>query len=154
MHHFYNIKMQASQQLSAIAYVVHILAQFMQQPLGDDLVAAHRVLWYLKATPAQFSFYSAKCDLELSAYCDADRATCPISSSSISGHCMLLGGSIVSWKTKKQQVVSTSSAESEYRAMSHAGVRLFGCEVYYLVCPLLLNLLLHCCVTISPQFTL
>ena len=33
---------------------------------------------------------------------------------------VMLGGSPVSWKTRKQKMVSHSSAESEYRAMSDA----------------------------------
>ncbi|GKD79187.1 secreted RxLR effector protein 161-like protein, partial [Tanacetum coccineum] len=36
------------------------------------------------------------------------------------GYLLLLGGAPVSWKTKKQSVVSKSSAEAEYRAMSNA----------------------------------
>ena len=40
---------------------------------------------------------------------------------------MFVGGNLVSWNSKKQSVVSRSSAESEYRAMAQS-----ACEIMWL----------------------
>ena len=50
-------------------------------------------------------------------YCDADYAGDSKDRKSTTGYCTFIGGNLVTWKTKKQKVVSCSSAESEYRAM-------------------------------------
>ncbi|CAM8972042.1 unnamed protein product [Rhodiola kirilowii] len=101
-----------------LAYPVHILSQFMQSPTEEHLRAAHRLLRFIKGAPAQGIFFPSQSDLLLRAFCDADWAACPVTRRSITGYCVLLGSCIVSWKTKKQPVVSRSSAESEYRAMA------------------------------------
>ncbi|CAM8887400.1 unnamed protein product [Rhodiola kirilowii] len=103
-----------------LSYAVHVLCQFMHSPTVEHLQAAHRVLRYIKAAPAQGLFFPAMTSLTIIAYFDADWGACPITRRSITGYCILLGGCLVSWKTKKQPVVSRSSAESEYRAMAMA----------------------------------
>lgn len=103
-----------------ISYPVHILSQFMHEPLIDHYDAALRVLRYLKGHPGQGLLLSADSDLQLYAYCDSDWASCPVSRRSLSGYFILLGHSPISWKTKKQTTVSRSSAEAEYRAMAFA----------------------------------
>ena len=57
--------------------------------------------------------------MQVHGYCDADWGSCLDSTSSLTGYCIFLGTSLISWKTKKQKVVSKSSTEAEYRSMSH-----------------------------------
>lgn len=103
-----------------LSYPVHILSQFMQSPREGHWEAALRVVRFLKGTIGQGILLRADSGLELSMYCDADWAACPTTRRSLTAYVALLGGSPISWKTKKQAVVSHSSAEAEYRAMSVA----------------------------------
>lgn len=92
----------------------------MKTPRVDHWEAALRVVRYLKGSPGQGILLSSHIDLTLTAYCDSDWSTCPTSRRSISGYVMFLGGSPISWKSKKQDIVSHSSAEAEYRSMRNA----------------------------------
>ncbi|CAA7040888.1 unnamed protein product [Microthlaspi erraticum] len=101
-----------------LAYSVHILSQFMQSPKQAHWDAALRVVRYLKGCPGQGILLKSGMSLTLTAWCDADYSGCPITRRSLTGWFVQLGDSPLSWKTIKQDVVSRSSAESEYRAMS------------------------------------
>ena len=90
----------------------------MHHPRSAHWEAALRVVRYLKGHPGQGIILSSNSSLHLDAWCDADWAGCPLTRRSLTGWVIFLGGSPVSWKTKKQNVVSRSSAEAEYRSMA------------------------------------
>jgi hypothetical protein len=54
----------------------------------------------------------------LEAYTDADYAGSLIDRRSTTGYCTFLGGNLVTWRSKKQNVVAQSSAEAKFRAMA------------------------------------
>ncbi|KAJ9535088.1 hypothetical protein OSB04_un001836 [Centaurea solstitialis] len=60
-------------------------------------------------------------------FTDADYDGDPTSRRSTTGYCVFVGGNLVSWRSKKQNVVSRSSVESEYRAMAQT-----TCELIWL----------------------
>ncbi|XP_074282817.1 uncharacterized protein LOC141607365 [Silene latifolia] len=103
------------------------ISQFLCQPREPHLLAAQHVLKYLKGTINVSLFYPANNSCQLRAYYDADWATCAFSSRTLSGYFLFLGKSLISWKTKKQNTVSTSSTEAEYMSMSLITLqKLFG----------------------------
>ncbi|GKE48613.1 ribonuclease H-like domain-containing protein, partial [Tanacetum coccineum] len=55
----------------------------------------------------------------LTAYSDADWAKCIVTRKSITGYCVFLNNSFVSWKSKKQNTLSKSSTKAEYELLLH-----------------------------------
>ncbi|XP_052728811.1 secreted RxLR effector protein 161-like [Vigna angularis] len=101
-----------------LSFAVGVVSQFMQAPCIDHWNALIRILRYVKKAPGQGLLYEDKGSIHVSGYCDADWAGSPIDRRSTTGYCVFLGGNIISWKSKKQNVVARSTAEAEYRAMA------------------------------------
>jgi len=103
-----------------ISFAVQQVSQFMQAPRHLHLVAVRRIIRYLLGTSTRGLFFPSGSEIQLNAFSDSDWAGCPDTRRSVTGWCMFLGDSLISWKSKKQDRVSKSSTESEYRAMSTA----------------------------------
>ncbi|KAM0038353.1 putative RNA-directed DNA polymerase [Helianthus debilis subsp. tardiflorus] len=103
-----------------ISYAVHVLSQFMHSPTDGHLKLAFRLLRYLKSSPGKGLLFSNNDSFNLTVFSDSDWAKCLMSRKSVTGFCVFLGNSLISWKSKKQSTVSRSSAEAEYRAMCAA----------------------------------
>lgn len=102
-----------------VIYAVNRLSQFFSKPTDVHLQAAYKVLRYIKNDPGQGLLSNASLDLTLTAYVDADWGECPNSRRSVFGYYVFVGGLLVSWKSKKQGVVSRSSAEAEYWSLAN-----------------------------------
>ncbi|KAL0329132.1 UNVERIFIED_CONTAM: Retrovirus-related Pol polyprotein from transposon RE2 [Sesamum radiatum] len=121
-----------------ISFSVQQLSQFLQHPRTSHWAAAIHVLRYLKGTISLGLFFSAHSSLQLSAYSDTSWAACLDSRRSVTGSCVFLGSSLISWKTKKQAIVSRSSAEAEYRSMGSTVCELLW--ISYILCELQVDL--------------
>jgi len=101
-----------------LCYLVHILYQFMQAPPEEYMNVAYRVLRHIKCTPDCGILLHTHNDLTFIDYHDSDWGAYPLSRHSLTGYLVTLGGSPISWKTKKQATVSRSSIEAKYRSMA------------------------------------
>ena len=109
-----------------IATAVSMLCSHMKSPTKVQWQAAKHVLRYLKATATVVIQYTGK-DAYLSAYSDASYATDPIKCRSRTGNVIFFASGPVSWHTKLQPTIATSSAEAEYMALAQTAK-----EVQYL----------------------
>ena len=101
-----------------IAFAVSVVSQFMHAPRDSHYSAVLRILRYLKSAPGKGLFFGIHGHLQVDGYTDADWAGSTTDRRSTSGYCTFIGGNLVTWRSKKQAVVSRSSAEAEFRAIS------------------------------------
>jgi hypothetical protein len=102
-----------------IAYVVQQICLHMYDPREPHLTAMKRILRYLRGTPDFDLLLCRSSSSDMVVYTDADWAGYPGTHRSTSGYVVFLGDNLVSWSAKWQTVVSCSSAEAEYRAVTN-----------------------------------
>ena len=111
-----------------ISFIVNILGQQMHQPTKAHWNIGLKVLRYLKGTQDYSLNYHRSDRLELTVFGDADWAN-GVDRKSQSGYCAFLSdnSSPISWSSRKQKLVSTSTTNAEYVALAGA-----TCEALWL----------------------
>ena len=97
-----------------LAYAVSVVSQFMHNPKVRHMQAVYGILQYLKATPGRDCYLIRVKGYPWKSTLDADYAGPIVDRRSTLGYCMFLGGNLVTWRSKKQNVFARSSAEAEF----------------------------------------
>nr|GEW58647.1 putative ribonuclease H-like domain-containing protein [Tanacetum cinerariifolium] len=102
-------------------YVLDLLAEIdmvdckpADTPMTAHMKAVLRIIRYLKGTAGHGVLFKQNGHLETQLYTDADWAEDKGYRRSTSGYFTLVGGNLVTWRSKKQKVVALSSAEAEF----------------------------------------
>jgi hypothetical protein len=104
---------------SDIAYAVQQICLHMHDPREPHLTAMKRILRYLREMPNFGLLLRRSSNSDQVVYLNVDWAGCPDTRRSTLGYAVFLRINLVSWSTKRQTVVSRSSAEAEYRAVTN-----------------------------------
>ena len=106
-----------------LSFAVHQVCQFMSAPYETHFIATKCILRYVNGTSNLGIFFQPG-PLSLSAFSDSDWAGDPFDRHSIIGFLVYLGFNPITWSVKKQDIVSRSSTESEYRALATTAAEL------------------------------
>lgn len=115
-----------------LAHAVGMLARHMAAPGAAHWAAAKRVLRYLKGTASMGLHFGGTQEPWFDGYSDSDWGQ-DLTRRSTTGYIFTLNGGAVSWSSKRQQTVATSTMEAEYQAASSASreglwLRQLGCD--------------------------
>jgi hypothetical protein len=101
-----------------LAYVVCLVARFMDRPIEMHFAAVKRVMRYVKGTLDHGILYRhiTNQSLKLLGWSDSDYAGDLDDRKSTSGYVFMLGTGAISWSSKKQPIVTLSTTEAEYVA--------------------------------------
>jgi hypothetical protein len=103
-----------------ISFAVGVLTKFVSSPGEVHWEAAVAILGYLMGTKERGIILGRTVGWEdglLLGYADADWANDLDDRKSVSGGALFMGGSLISWFSRKQGMISTSTAEAEVHAL-------------------------------------
>jgi Reverse transcriptase (RNA-dependent DNA polymerase)/Integrase core domain/GAG-pre-integrase domain len=101
-----------------IAFAIQTVSRFSTNPGPAHWEAVKKIFRYLKGTANLWLTYGEK-GTTLAGYSDAD-GSMGEDRRAVSGYAFIINGGAVSWSAKRQEIISLSTTESEYIAVTHA----------------------------------
>jgi Reverse transcriptase (RNA-dependent DNA polymerase) len=101
-----------------LAFAITNVSTYMSNYDREHWEAVKRVLRYVKGTKSHRLEYGGD-SVKLSAYTDSDYAGDVAERKSTSGYVTFVGNCAVTWSSRKQRIIATSTAEAEYIALAH-----------------------------------
>ncbi|XP_071727975.1 uncharacterized mitochondrial protein AtMg00240-like [Rutidosis leptorrhynchoides] len=98
----------------AIMFATCLCARYQAHPNVNHMLAAKKIMHYLKGTPSLGLWYPRKDGFELTTYSVSNYGGCKRDFKSTCGGCQFLGSRLVNWQCKKKIVVAQSTREAEY----------------------------------------
>lgn len=101
-----------------VAQAVSVVSRYSDNPGKQHWMAVKRILRYLKGTSMYGLVYdnTGVSDVKLNGYADANWGGDVDTRRSTSGYVLFFGNCCVSWQSKRQATVATSTMEAEYMA--------------------------------------
>ena len=103
-----------------IAFATSRISRYMSNPSDNHMKEVHRLYAYLKGSMNLGLMFDTQSKNNIQGMVDSDWGNCPDTTRSTGGWIFNLGGSPVSWSSKRQATVALSSCEAEYMAASEA----------------------------------
>ncbi|KIW90700.1 uncharacterized protein Z519_08483 [Cladophialophora bantiana CBS 173.52] len=104
-----------------LAFPVGYVARYSANPTQEHMDAVDHIFAYVKNTISLgLKIQLSTTALTLEGYVDSDFAGCVDTRKSTTGWIFFLGGSAISWKSKRQTITTTSTCEAEYVALDNA----------------------------------
>ena len=102
-----------------LAFSMSRLSRYLDNPSPQHEIALKRVFRYLNGTTGHgLTFQASENEPFVYGYSDADWAGDVETRKSTSGYAFFVAGALVSWRTRLQSIVTLSSTEAEYAALS------------------------------------
>ncbi|XP_022883590.1 uncharacterized protein LOC111400404 [Olea europaea var. sylvestris] len=101
-----------------IAFAVSIVSQFMHSLNEAHLEAIYKILIYLKGSTGKGLFFEKNKRKKVKVFTNANWVGSIEDSKSTIGYCTFVWRNLVTWRSKKPNVVAKSSVEVEFRAVA------------------------------------